>query len=25
VELCRPDWRETGKLYDFPTDRLIGF
>lgn len=23
--LCRPDWRETGKLYDFPTDRIIDF
>ena len=23
--LCRPDWAETGKLYDFPTDRLIDF
>ncbi|ATQ69239.1 MULTISPECIES: SDR family NAD(P)-dependent oxidoreductase [Methylosinus] len=23
--LCRPDWAETGKLYDFPTDRLIEF
>ncbi|WP_166141943.1 SDR family NAD(P)-dependent oxidoreductase [Methylosinus sp. RM1] len=25
VALCRPDWSETGKLYDFPTDSLIDF
>jgi NAD(P)-dependent dehydrogenase (short-subunit alcohol dehydrogenase family) len=23
--LCRPDWAETGKLYDFPSDRVIAF
>ncbi|PWB83518.1 MAG: oxidoreductase [Methylocystaceae bacterium] len=23
--LVRPEWRETGKLYDFPTDRVIDF
>lgn len=25
VELCSPAWTETGKLYDFPTDRLMSF
>ena len=25
VALCRPDWTETGKLYDFPTDRVLSF
>lgn len=25
VALCRPDWSETGKLYDFPTDSIIDF
>jgi NAD(P)-dependent dehydrogenase (short-subunit alcohol dehydrogenase family) len=25
VALCRPDWAETGKLYDFPTDSIIEF
>jgi NAD(P)-dependent dehydrogenase (short-subunit alcohol dehydrogenase family) len=25
VELCRPGWRETGKLYDFPADRVIAY
>ena len=25
VALCSPDWRETGKLYDFPTDRVMSF
>ncbi len=23
VEMCSPEWTETGKLYDFPTDRLL--
>ena len=23
LELCSPDWRETGKLYDFPADRVF--
>jgi NAD(P)-dependent dehydrogenase (short-subunit alcohol dehydrogenase family) len=23
--LCSPDWRETGKLYDFPQDRVMSF
>jgi NAD(P)-dependent dehydrogenase (short-subunit alcohol dehydrogenase family) len=23
LELCRPGWAETGKLYDFPTDRVV--
>lgn len=25
VALCRPDWSETGKLFDFPTDSIIDF
>jgi NAD(P)-dependent dehydrogenase (short-subunit alcohol dehydrogenase family) len=25
VEICSPDWTETGKLYDFPTDRVLSF
>ena len=25
VELCSPVWTETGKLYDFPTDRVMSF
>ena len=25
VEICSPQWTETGKLYDFPTDRVLGF
>ena len=25
AELCSPDWQETGKLYDFPTDRVLQF
>ena len=25
VEICSPEWSETGKLYDFPTDRLLSF
>jgi len=25
VALCSPDWRETGKLYDFPDDRVLSF
>ena len=23
VEICSPEWTETGKLYDFPSDRLV--
>jgi len=23
--LCAPEWKETGKLYDFPTDRVLSF
>ena len=23
VEICSPDWTETGKLYDFPSDRIL--
>ena len=25
VALCLPSWRETGKLYDFPTDAVLAF
>ncbi|PPQ39752.1 NAD(P)-dependent dehydrogenase, short-chain alcohol dehydrogenase family [Rhodoblastus acidophilus] len=25
VALCAPDWTETGKLYDFPTDRVLSY
>ena len=25
VELASPDWCETGKLYDFPSDRILNF
>ena len=25
VEICSPDWAETGKLYDFPADRVLSF
>jgi NAD(P)-dependent dehydrogenase (short-subunit alcohol dehydrogenase family) len=25
VEICSPDWPETGKLYDFPQDKIISF
>jgi NAD(P)-dependent dehydrogenase (short-subunit alcohol dehydrogenase family) len=25
VEICSPDWTETGKLYDFPSDRVLSF
>lgn len=25
VRLSSPDWAETGKLYDFPTDRVVAF
>jgi len=25
VEMCSSDWAETGKLYDFPTDRILSF
>ena len=25
VEICSPTWSETGKLYDFPTDRVLAF
>jgi NAD(P)-dependent dehydrogenase (short-subunit alcohol dehydrogenase family) len=25
VALCSADWRETGKLYDFPADRVLSF
>jgi NAD(P)-dependent dehydrogenase (short-subunit alcohol dehydrogenase family) len=25
VEICSPAWTETGKLYDFPSDKLLSF
>ena len=25
VEICSPDWTETGKLYDFPSDQILQF
>jgi NAD(P)-dependent dehydrogenase (short-subunit alcohol dehydrogenase family) len=25
VEICSPDWTETGKLYDFPSGRILSF
>jgi NAD(P)-dependent dehydrogenase (short-subunit alcohol dehydrogenase family) len=25
VEMCSADWRETGKIYDFPQDKLMTF
>ena len=25
VEMCSPEWTETGKLYDFPSDRILSF
>jgi NAD(P)-dependent dehydrogenase (short-subunit alcohol dehydrogenase family) len=25
VAICSPDWTETGKLYDFPQDRVLRF
>ena len=25
AELCAPEWTETGKIYDFPTDRVLRF
>jgi len=25
VALCAPDWTQTGRLYDFPTDRVMDF
>ncbi len=25
VEICAPEWTETGKLYDFPTDKILSF
>jgi hypothetical protein len=23
VAICSPDWNETGKVYDFPSDRIM--
>jgi hypothetical protein len=25
VAMCKPDWTETGKLYDFPSDQIKSF
>jgi NAD(P)-dependent dehydrogenase (short-subunit alcohol dehydrogenase family) len=25
VQICSPEWAETGKLYDFPSDRILSF
>jgi NAD(P)-dependent dehydrogenase (short-subunit alcohol dehydrogenase family) len=25
VDLCGPDWTETGRIYDFPTDKVLSF
>jgi NAD(P)-dependent dehydrogenase (short-subunit alcohol dehydrogenase family) len=25
LAICSAEWRETGKLYDFPTDRVLSF
>jgi NAD(P)-dependent dehydrogenase (short-subunit alcohol dehydrogenase family) len=25
IEMCSPDWNETGKLYDFPQDKILSF
>jgi NAD(P)-dependent dehydrogenase (short-subunit alcohol dehydrogenase family) len=25
LEICSPEWKETGKLYDFPTNRILSF
>jgi hypothetical protein len=25
VRLASPEWSETGKLYDFPTDRVLAY
>ncbi len=25
VDLCSPEWIETGRLYDFPTDKLLSY
>jgi NAD(P)-dependent dehydrogenase (short-subunit alcohol dehydrogenase family) len=25
VQICSPEWNETGKLYDFPMDRILSF
>jgi NAD(P)-dependent dehydrogenase (short-subunit alcohol dehydrogenase family) len=25
VEICSPEWAQTGKLYDFPLDRVLSF
>ena len=25
VQLCLPTWTQTGKMYDFPQDRILEF
>jgi NAD(P)-dependent dehydrogenase (short-subunit alcohol dehydrogenase family) len=25
IQICSPEWTDTGKLYDFPTDRILSF
>jgi hypothetical protein len=25
IPLCAPEWRESGRLYDFPSDRVLDF
>jgi hypothetical protein len=25
ADLCGPDWTETGRIYDFPTDKVLSF
>jgi hypothetical protein len=25
ADLCAPDWTETGKIYDFPRDKVLQF
>jgi hypothetical protein len=25
VEICSPEWTETGKLYDFPSNKILEF
>ncbi len=25
ADLCGPDWTQTGRIYDFPTDTVLSF
>jgi hypothetical protein len=25
LALCAPEWRDSGRLYDFPSDRVLDF